>query len=75
MPPQGAVQRRFAAPAIPEMEGAGAADADLQNQPAAPADDSEPFASSVGVNSEARVEHASVSVNQHGLKSSSPTKT
>ena len=41
MPPQGAVQRRFAAPAIPEMEGAGAADADLQNQPAAPADDEE----------------------------------
>ena len=44
-------------------------------EPAAPADDSEPFASSLGVNSEARTEHASVSVNQHGLKSSSPTKT
>jgi len=44
-------------------------------EPAAPADDSEPFASSVGVNSEARAEHASVSVNKHGLKSSSPTKT
>ena len=41
MPTQGAVQRRFAAPAMPEMEGAGAADADLQNQPAAPADDEE----------------------------------
>ena len=44
-------------------------------EPAAPADDSEPFAGSLGVNSEARTEHASVSVNQHGLKSSSPTKT
>ena len=44
-------------------------------EPAASADDSEPFAGSLGVNSEARTEHVSVSVNQHGLKSSSPTKT
>ena len=45
-------------------------------EPAAPADDSELFTGSIGVNSEAQTEHVSVSVNQHdGLKSSSPTKT
>ena len=44
-------------------------------EPAVPAGDSEPFAGSLDVNSEARTEDVSVSVNHHVLKSSSPTKT